>query len=578
MTSTNIIKGLAASPGIGIGNAFILQKIDLSSINYCDSATESSLDDFENALLAVINQTQEYLEKAKTEHSEMKTNILEAYIMLLRDPTLTDEIRRLIKEDRINEIQATQNGMEMMVRLFETMDDAYMRERVFDIKDIRDRLLMQLLHVTKNSPGCLPENSIIVADDLTTSDTATLDIRNVSGIIISGGGKNSHTSIMARNFEIPAIVNLGDSLSCFTSGDVVLVDGSEGVCYCNPCIEIMTEYQKKKENYLKDKLLLQRFKGQKSITHDGVEREIFANIGTPEELPRVMESTADGIGLFRSEFLFMDTSCIPDEAIQFAAYKQAAICMEGKPVIIRTMDIGGDKELTSMNLQKEENPFLGYRAIRISLNQKELFRTQLRAILKASFYGNVRIMLPMVSCIEELRQSRAILEECKTDLINEKIPFNKRILFGIMIEVPSAVIMARELAEECDFFSIGSNDLIQYTVAVDRGNKSVAYLYSQYHPAVLRMIAMTIHAAHDAGIPCGMCGEAAGDEILIPLLLGLGLDEFSMSAGLVLKTRAIFSQCTVSETQKFADRILALSTRHEVRHELEKFYELKMKK
>lgn len=571
MVSTKGLKGLGVSSGIGIGTTCVLQKIDLSAANDCAPATEHSLEEFEAALLTITQQTQQHLEKAKAEQVSMKADILEAYIMLLEDPMLTDEVRRLINEDHLNTVQAVHNGMDAMVQLFESMDDAYMRERSFDIKDIRDRLLMELLHITKQDISSLPPDTILVADDLTTSDTAVLDIKNVAGILISGGGKNSHTSIMARNFEIPAIVGMGDALHGIVDGDALILDGVEGIAFQNPELELLQEYKIKRTAYQEEKRLLQQFVGRKSITKDGHEREICANIGTPEELERVIENTADGIGLFRSEFLFMDNACVPNEDKQFEAYRTVAAGMEDKPVIIRTLDIGGDKELPSLHLEKEENPFLGYRAIRICLAQTDLFRVQLKSILRASHYGKIRILFPMISCLEELRQAKDILHECMADLRKENIPFDENILVGTMIEVPSAVLMASELARECDFFSIGTNDLIQYSVAVDRGNKTIAHLYSPYHPAVLRMIQMTIHAAHDAGIPCGMCGEAAGDSLLVPVLLGMGLDEFSMSASLILKTRAAFSHCEVEKAQALAKKVLSLSMQGEVLEVLKEF-------
>lgn len=576
MNSVLKLTGLGVSAGIGIGKALILEKTDLNADSYIGPATENSLQEFENALLAVICKTQEYLDHAKSEQSEMKANILEAYVMLLEDPSLTDEVRRLIKEDRLNEVQAAKNGMDIMVHLFENMEDAYMRERAFDIMDIRDRIIMELLHVSKKDLSRLPSNSILVADDLTTSDTATLDVKNVAGILVRGGGKNSHASIMARNFEIPAIVAIDMAPGTIMDEEEIIMDGTEGVAYIRPAMDRVLEFQERKIAFLEEKSVLYQFKGKKSLTKDGLEREICANIGTPEEVARVLECTADGIGLFRSEFLFMDSASVPDEDKQFEAYRSVALGMEGKPVIIRTMDIGGDKELACMNLDKEENPFLGYRAIRICLVQTVIFKTQLTAILRASHFGKIKIMFPMISCLDELRQAKAVLAECMEELRAGHIPFDETIQVGIMIEIPAAVMMAGELARECDFFSIGTNDLIQYTMAVDRGNKKVSHLYSQYQPAVMRMIAKTIDAAREVGIPCGMCGEAAGDPFMIPVLLGMGLDEFSMSSSAVLRARSIFSKCDIRETKALAHKVLTLPTQDEVFGALKEFSETKL--
>jgi len=573
MDSTVELRGLGVSSGIGIGRAMLLKRVDLNTENHTAPATENSLQAFENALLSVIRQTQNYLSQAKNEEkSGIKVNILDAYIMLLEDSSLTDDVRRKITEDHLNEIQATQSGMDTMVQMFENMEDDYMRERACDIRDIRDRLLMEILHIKKLDLNHLPADVILVAADLTTSDTATLDVKNVAGILTCDGGKNSHTSIMARNFGIPAIVGVGEALlHSVTDGDDIVMDGMDGLAILKPEPKQISEFKAKRKEYLIETNILQQYRDKKSVTKDGFERIICANIGTLGDLSRVLENTADGIGLFRSEFLYMDSSSIPSENKQFEAYRTIALGMEGKPVIIRTLDVGGDKKLPTLNLEKEENPFLGYRAIRICLDQQGLFRTQLTAILRASHFGNVKILFPMISCLEELRKAKTVLYECMDDLRKQNISFNESIKIGIMIEIPAAVVMACELARECDFFSIGTNDLIQYTIAVDRGNKKVAHLYSQYQPAVLRMIQSTINAAHQIGIPCGMCGEAAGDPLMVPVLLGMGLDEFSMNAGSIFKTRAILSGCAIEETKVLARKVLSLSTLEDVVYTLDSF-------
>lgn len=565
------ISALGVSAGIGIGRAVVLEKKQLVIPDTPCEAPEAELAQFENAIAQVSKETQELIDKARAAGEDSKADILDAYVMLVEDPAVTDSSRELIQGATHNAPQAVKDGMDAVVDMFESMDDDYMRERAFDIRDIQQRILRKLLKVEEKDLSALEPNTIVAAEDLTTSDTAKLDIKHVCGIITGAGGQNSHASIMARNFEIPALAAAGDAAVRIADGSEIVLDGAAGVAYVDPTPEKRAEFVEKQKQYLAEKALLDKYRGKESVTADGKIVELCANIGTPAEVERVLENTADGVGLLRSEFLYMDSGSLPDESAQFDAYKAVVMGLNPKPVIVRTMDIGGDKELAALNLEKEENPFLGYRAIRICLDRPQLFKTQLRALLRASHFGNLKIMFPMISCLDELRAAKAAVEEAKAELRSEGLSFDEKVQVGIMIEVPAAALMARELAKECDFFSIGTNDLIQYTTAVDRGNKKIGDLYSPYHPAVLRLIAHTIESAHAAGIPCGMCGEAAGDPLLIPALLGMGLDEFSMSSGMVLRARSILADLTTERAQALAKEVLALSTWKEVKQKLEAF-------
>jgi len=573
MNSSIQIKGQGVSAGIGIGRAFLYskQEITVTETRAVDPKTEIARLDW--AVERVVEETDQILQRAKTEENKTRAEIIEAYAMILADPEILAEARRLIEEEHYNVVHAVEEGITQIVQIFESMDDAYMRERAFDIKDIKDRILMALLGIKVKDISKLPPDTVLVARDLTTSDTAGMDVKNVAGILTKIGGKNSHTSIMARNFSIPAVVGVGDNLGIIQDGDELVFNGTTGAITIRPDADAYQEALQHRAAFLREKALLDSFKGQPSVTADGRHVEICANIGTPGETAFVLESTADGIGLFRSEFLYLDRNAIPTEDEQIEAYKSVLMALEDKPVIVRTLDIGGDKDLPAMNLDKEDNPFLGYRAIRICLDRPELFKTQLRALLRASVHGRLWIMFPMISSVSELRAAKAVLEEAKAELRAKGEPYREDVPVGIMIEIPAAAVMSDMLAKECDFFSIGTNDLIQYTVAVDRGNEKVANLYSQYNPAVLRLIRQTIQSAHASSIPCGMCGEAAGDPLLIPALLGMGLDEFSMSSGSVLRSRKIVSMLQTGEAQQLVDELLTLPTTGEVEKALIRFAE-----
>lgn len=567
------LKGQGVSAGIGIGSILVYSKQELVVPTHAAADPATELASLDQALAKVVTDTGRILARAQSEANATRAEIIEAYAMILEDPEILAESRRLIEEDHVNAAAAVEQGIGLVVQMFEEMEDEYMRARAFDIRDIKDRILMALLGIETRDLSTLPPDTILVAKDLTTSDTASMDVRHVAGILTRIGGRNSHTSIMARNFSIPAIVGIGDALTVATDGDTAVFNGITGEIVINPDPESWQVYTAKSEQFRQDRAQLDVFKDQPSLSKDGRRVEICANIGTDQETAFVLEATADGIGLFRSEFLFLDRNGVPSEEEQMTAYRLVLQALGNKPVIVRTLDIGGDKELPAMNLAKEDNPFLGFRAIRICLDRPELFRTQLRALLRASVYGNLLIMFPMISSVAELRAARAALDAARAELVAENIPFAPDIKVGIMIEIPAAAIMSDLLALECDFFSIGTNDLIQYTVAVDRGNEKVANLYSQYNPAVLRLIRLTIQSAHQNNIFCGMCGEAAGDPLLIPALLGMGLDEFSMNAGSVLRARKIISQLTVNETRDLVNEIVNLPTAEDVEQTLIDFSE-----
>ena len=436
---------------------------------------------------------------------------------------------------------------------------------------MKKRILAKLLKIEEIDLSKLPENTILVAKELSTSDSAKMNLKNISGIITEIGGVNSHMAIIARINEIPAIVGIRHIFENIKENDFIALNGATGEIFLNPTQEKIEELTKNQENIKQEKQELEKYKNQKAITKDGHQVELLANIGREQDIPIILENTAEGVGLLRSEFIYMDAKDFPTEEEQFKVYKKIAENLENKTVVIRTLDIGGDKDLKYMKLPKEENPFLGYRAIRVCLDNIDLFKVQLRAILRASAYGEISIMLPMISSIEELRKSKEIIEKVKKDLKAKRIKYNENIKIGIMIEIPSSAIMAEEFAKECDFFSIGTNDLIQYTIAVERGNEKVANLYTHFNPAVIRLIKSAIDGAHKNGILCGMCGEAAGDIKFIPLLIGLGLDEFSMNANKILKARKLITSLDYSKCQILAEEILKLVSTQEVKEKLEKF-------
>ncbi len=562
-----MIKGKGISKGVGFGKVLIVEKQDRKIKKEIAENIEKEWQRFKIALEEVQKDIEETMEKSSGTEKEIMT----AYLMLVQDPTLTIETENLIKNSKYNAEYATEEGFDKIVKMFEKIEDNYMAERARDIKDIKNKIIAKLFNEDNINLSQLPEKTIIVAKELTTSDTAKLDFKNVSGIITEIGGVNSHTAIMARTHSIPFITEIYKITEVFNDVEYIGMNGSNGEIYLNPSKDEENKLLEIQRKIFEENNELEKYKNIETITKDGFKVELLSNIGIPSDINKVLDCTAEGIGLFRTEFLYMDSKQMPTEEEQFFAYKEVAEKMQGKPVIIRTLDVGGDKEIKYLNLPKEENPFLGYRAIRLCLDNIEMFKIQIRAILKASAYGNVFIMIPMISSIEELRRTKEIVEQCKNELNEKNIPYKKDIKLGIMVEIPSTAIMAEKFAKECDFFSIGTNDLIQYTVAVERGNEKIAGLYSKYHPAVIKLIKCTIDGAHKEGIFCGMCGEVAGDSKFIPLLIGMGLDEFSMNSNKVLQTRKLITQLDRNECEKLVQEVINMTSSQEAKDRMEKF-------
>ena len=566
-----MLKGKGVSRGIGLGNVVVLKKVErkIEKKTIENEQVEHELERLHKALNEVINETEIQLKNI----SGTESDIMQAYLMILQDPSLISETENAIKNDKYNAEYAVEVGFNSVVQIFQNMDDEYMASRAGDILDIKNRVLGKMLNEKTIDLSNLKPNTIIVATELTTSETAKLDFKNISGIITEIGGENSHTSIMARTHAIPAITGIENATSILKNDDNVAIDGTLGEIYVNPTEEEKQKLLTLQKQLEEEKLELEKYKNEETKTIDGTKVKLYANIGILKDVEVAIKNTAEGIGLFRSEFLYMDSDTMPTEKSQFEVYKNVAEMMQDKEVIIRTLDIGGDKELKYLKLEKEANPFLGFRAISLSLDNLPLFKTQLRAILRASAFGKIEIMFPMISSIDELRQAKKVLEECKKELDDENIEYDKNIKVGIMIEIPSAALIADKLAKECDFFSIGTNDLIQYTVAVERGNERISKLYTKFHPSVIKLIKMAIDGAHSANIICGMCGEAAGDKLYIPLLIGLGLDEFSMNSNSLLNARKRINNLDKAECVKLSEEILQMSSAEEVEERLKEFKE-----
>ena len=562
-----MIKGKGISKGIGFGKVFIFEKRKRKIKKVIVENSENELEKFKTAL----NKVEKEIEETIQQSSGTEKEIMNAYLMILKDPTLVIETENLIKNLKYNAEYAIEEGFNKIIEMFKKINDEYMAERAKDIIDIKEKLLDKILKDENIKLNKLPQNIIIVAKELTTSETAKLDFKNVSGIITEIGGVNSHTAIMARTHSIPLITEIHNINEIFNNGQYICMNGSTGEIFINPTKDEENKLLEQQKLIEEEKNKLEEYKNKETKTKDGFKVELVSNIGIPSDVEKVIESTAEGIGLFRTEFLYMDNEKMPTEEEQFLSYKEVAEKMQGKPVIIRTLDVGGDKEIKYLNLPKEENPFLGFRAIRICLANIEMFKIQLRAILKASAYGNISIMIPMISSIEELRKTKQIVEECKKELQEKNIKFKKDIKLGIMIEIPSTAIMAEQFAKECDFFSIGTNDLIQYTVAVERGNEKISNLYSKYNPAVIRLIKMAIDGAHKEGIFCGMCGEVAGDSKFIPILIGMGLDEFSMNSNKILQARKVITNLEKKQCEKLVENIIKLDSSNKIKEELENF-------
>ncbi|HDK5680944.1 TPA: phosphoenolpyruvate--protein phosphotransferase [Staphylococcus pseudintermedius] len=561
---SNIIKGIAASDGVAIAKAYLLVEPDLSFSNEKTDQPEAEVQKFNEAL----NNSKIELTKIRNHAEEQlgadKAAIFDAHLLILDDPELIQPIEEKIKNESASAPQALTEVTQNFITIFESMDNEYMKERAADIRDVAKRVLAHILGVELPNPSIIDESVIIVAHDLTPSDTAQLNKQYVQGFVTNIGGRTSHSAIMSRSLEIPAVVGTKSISESVQQGDMVIVDGLTGDVIVNPSDDEIKAYQHKRESFFADREALKQLRDEPSKTLDGHEVELAANIGTPNDLEGVHNNGAEGIGLYRTEFLYMGRDNMPTEDEQFEAYKKVLESMEGKRVVVRTLDIGGDKELPYLNLPEEMNPFLGYRAIRLCLDQPEIFRPQLRALLRASAYGKLNIMFPMVATIQEFRDAKALLLEEKENLKQEGVEVSDDIELGIMVEIPATAALADVFAKEVDFFSIGTNDLIQYTMAADRMSERVSYLYQPYNPSILRLIKQVIDASHQEGKWTGMCGEMAGDETAIPLLIGLGLDEFSMSATSILKARRQIKDLSRTEMVQLADRALNCATVDEV--------------
>ncbi|RCF76854.1 phosphoenolpyruvate--protein phosphotransferase [Enterococcus faecium] len=554
-----MLKGIAASDGVAVAKAYLLVQPDLtfSKATVEDTAAEEAR--LDAALAKSTEELQQIREKAAQSLGEAEAQVFDAHLMVLSDPEMVGQIKQNIKDNSVNAESALKEVTDMYIGMFEAMEDnAYMQERAADIRDVAKRILAHLLGVTLPNPSMINKEVVVVAHDLTPSDTAQLDRNFVKAFVTDIGGRTSHSAIMARSLEIPAIVGTKEITAKVKEGDILAVNGIEGDVIIDPTDEQKAEFEKAGADYAAQKAEWEKLKNAETVTADGKHFELAANIGTPKDLVGVHNNGGEAVGLYRTEFLYMDSPDFPTEDDQYEAYKAVLEGMEGKPVVVRTMDIGGDKELPYLQLPHEMNPFLGYRALRISLSEQgdEMFRTQMRALLRASVHGNLRIMFPMVATLKEFRAAKAIFEEEKQKLISEGKEVSDTIQVGIMIEIPAAAVLADKFAKEVDFFSVGTNDLIQYTMAADRMNERVSYLYQPYNPSILRLIKNVIDAAHAEGKWAGMCGEMAGDQTAVPLLVGMGLDEFSMSATSILKTRSLMKRLDTAKMAELADRAL----------------------
>lgn len=567
-----MFKGTSASAGIGIGKAVIVEETELKIKKDTITDVDAEKARFQRAVNQAMEETDALAKDLATRVGEKEAEILNGHLLLLSDPMLVGEIETSISGEMVNSEFAIETVCNTYADMFASMGDELMQQRATDMRDIKTRMQKILLGVSSVDIGALPAGSVIVARDLTPSMTAGINPANVTGIVTELGGKTSHSAILARALEIPAVVALDGIMSQITDGTQLILDGSEGVVFADPDQTVREEYTAKRDVFLKEKKELEQYIGKPTVTKDGVTIELVANIGKPEDVDKVLQYDGEGVGLFRTEFLFMDRTSMPTEEEQFEAYRKVASAMNGKPVIIRTLDIGGDKEIPYMGLEKDENPFLGYRAIRFCLDRKEdVYRPQLRALLRASAFGNIRIMVPMVTCLEEYREAKALIEEIKKELDEASISYKKDIQVGIMVETAAASLMADVFAKEVDFFSIGTNDLTQYTMSVDRGNDKVSYLYSPLNPAVLRSIRHVIECGRKEGIMVGMCGEAASDPMLIPLLLAFGLNEFSMSASAILNARKLITGYSTQELKEVAQQAMTFVTVKEVEDYMKDF-------
>ncbi|QDP41196.1 phosphoenolpyruvate--protein phosphotransferase [Radiobacillus deserti] len=558
------LSGIAASNGIAIAKVYKLAVPDLTFEKTKVDNPEQEIARLQDALEISKKELEKIKENAKKTLGDEHAEIFSAHLLVLSDPEMINPIQDKIKSENTNAEAALKETADMFISMFEGMDNEYMRERAADIKDVTKRVMAHLLKVNFPDPALIDEEVVVVAEDLTPSDTAQLNKQFVKGFTTNIGGRTSHSAIMARSLEIPAVVGTKTITSEAKENDMVIVDGIDGEVILNPSDAVIAQYEKKQADFEEQKKEWAKLKNEPTKSTDGQFVELVANIGTPEDVKGVIDNGGEGVGLYRTEFLYMGKSELPTEEEQFEAYKSVLEQLGDHPVVVRTLDIGGDKELSYLKLPEEMNPFLGFRAIRLCLERDDIFRTQLRALLRASVYGNLKIMFPMIATLDEFRQAKAILLEEKDKLVSEGSKVSDDIEIGIMVEIPSTAVIARQFAKEVDFFSIGTNDLIQYTMAADRMNERVSYLYQPYHPAILNLVNNVIEAAHAEGKWAGMCGEMAGDSIAIPILLGLGLDEFSMSATSILPARTQISKLSKAEMASFKDQLLSMSTADEV--------------
>lgn len=556
-------EGIAASRGIGIGSVCRIIEHDLTYENHKPEDTGAEKERLHNAVNSFKKETTEMAEDIRKRIGPKEAEILEGHLVMVSDPAMVGEMDKMIDNNQCAEAAVTA-VCDMFINMFSSMDDELMKQRASDVKDIKQSLLKILLGIEDINISKVAPGTVLVAKDLTPSMTSQIVKENVAGIITEIGGKTSHSAILARALEIPAVLSVPGIIDLVNDKDTAIIDGTEGQVFINPTGDVLSTYIRKREDFIRKQEELKKFHGQETVTADGKKLELFCNIGTPKDAKKAVECDGEGIGLFRSEFLFMNNTHLPNEDEQFEAYKEAVTTMGGKAVIIRTLDIGGDKDIPYLNLEKEDNPFLGYRAVRYCLANPDTYKIQLRAIIRASAFGKVKIMLPLVTTVDEVRNVKAMVEDIKKDLDAQGIDYDKNIEVGCMIETASASLIADKLAKESDFFSIGTNDLTQYTMSVDRGNPKVAYLYSAFQPSVLRSIKNIISAGNAAGIPVGMCGEAAADPLMIPLLIAFGLDEYSVNPVLVLTARCIISKWSVEEAKALADKVMELDTEKEI--------------
>ncbi len=564
------IIGIAASDGISIAKVYRLESAVLDIKKDLVENIERELQELEKALSNSVIEIQKIRNNTAKNIDEEHAMIFDAHIQILKDPEMDRQVKDLIQENKYNAAYAFQTVSETFSQIFESMDNDYMKERAADVRDVSKRVISHLLNVPISDPTLINEEVIVVARDLTPSDTAQLNRKFVKGFITNIGGRTSHSAIMARSLEIPAVVGTKNVLELVKNDELMILDGINGFAITNPSDEQLKNYKNIQLELLEKKKIWATLKDSPTLTLDSHQVELAANIGSPEDIDSVIKNGAEGVGLYRTEFLYMNNDNFPTEDEQFIAYKMVLESLDNKRIVIRTLDIGGDKELSYLKMDPELNPFLGHRALRLCLSNVDLFKTQLRALLRASIYGNLHIMFPMVATLDELREAKQILKTCHKELVNEGRLVSENYQVGIMVEIPSVAILADQFAKEVDFFSIGTNDLIQYTFAADRMNEKVAYLYQPYNPSLLRLIKMVIDASHKEGIWTGMCGEMAGDQIAAPILLGLGLDEFSMSATSVLQTRYLFSKIKYEDMRKAAEKVLNFNTNEEVRNYMSK--------